>query len=169
MSLTLTPIVSSLPPYNANVSWINSWISVENDQNRPLYAQAVYPITSSSTDDLLTELINVIRQKENDNGFDFIDDANLHEGSYQTLKLVADSKVIGLTADNTTVGNLSSYELPSGFELNGQIYAFQLEYGAVLAYKTIEVDRYPNSIVGLNGKVLVSIQDGQGIVTVVNN
>ena len=140
MSLTLTPIVSSLPPYNANVSWVNSWISVENDQNRPLYAQAVYAI-SPQTDELLSALINVIRQKGNDNGFDFIDDANLHEGSYQTLKLVADSKVIGLTADNTTVGNLSAYELPSGFELNGPIYAFQLEYGAVLAYKTIEVDR----------------------------
>jgi hypothetical protein len=165
MPLTLTPIVSALPPYNANVGWVNSWISVENNQNRPLFAQAVYPI-SSSTDNLLTELINVIRQKENDNGFDFIDDANLHEGSYQTLKFVADSKVIGLTADNTTVGNLSAYELPSGFELNGQVYAFQLEYGAVLAYKTIERDRYENSIVGLNNLSLITIENGEGIVTI---
>jgi hypothetical protein len=165
--MNLTPKVSEVP-YNPNVALNNSWITIENDQNRPLFAQAVYSI-SSSTDDLLTELINVIRQKEDDNGFDFIDDANLHEGtSYQTLKFLADSKVIGLTADNSTVGNLSAYEIPSGFELNGQIYAFQLEYGAVLAYKTIEIDRYENSIVGLNGKVLVTIQEGQGIVTVLN-
>ena len=168
MSLTLKPIVSAVPPYNANVSWVNSWISVENNQNRPLFAQAVYPI-STSTDDLLTELINEIRQKENDNGFDFIDDTNLHDGTdYQTLKFVADSKIAGLTADNSTFGNLSAYELPNGFELNGQIYAFQLAYGAVLAYKTIELDRYENSIVGLNGRVLVTIQEGQGVVSILN-
>jgi hypothetical protein len=164
MSLSLTPIVSSLPPYNANVSWVNSWISVENNQNRPLFAQAVYPI-STSTDNLLTELINEIRQKENDNGFDFIDDTNLHDSTnYQTLKFLADSKIAALTADNSTVGNLSAYEIPSGFELNGQVYAFQLAYGAVLAYKTIELDRYLNSIVGTNGKVFVTIREGQSII-----
>jgi hypothetical protein len=165
--MNLTPKVSEIP-YNPNVSFNNSWITIENDQNRALFAQAVYTI-SSSTDDLLTELINVIRQKEDDNGFDFIDDANLHEGTnYQTLKFLADSKIIGLTADNSTVGNLSAYEIPSGFELNGQIYSFQLEYGAVLAYKTIEIDRYENSILALDGKVLVTIQEGQGIVTVLD-
>jgi hypothetical protein len=164
--MNLTPKVSEVP-YNPNVALNNSWVTIENDQDRPLFAQAVYPI--SATEDLLTELINVIRQKENDNGFDFIDDTNIHEGGYQTLKFVADSKVIGLTADNSTVGNLSAYELSSGFELNGQIYAFQLEYGAVLAYKTIELDRYENSVVALNNKTLVTIQNGQGVVTVVNN
>ena len=167
MSINLYPNVSAAP-FNSNVAFNNSWITVDNDQSRPLFAQAVYPI-STSTDELLTELINEIRQKENDNGFDFVDDTDLHEGSYQTLKFVADSKITGLTADNSSVGNLSAYELPQNFELNGQIYAFQLSYGAVLAYKTIELDRYENSIVALNGKVLVTIQDQEGIVTVVNN
>jgi hypothetical protein len=134
--MNLTPNVSEIP-YNPNVALNNSWITVENDQNRSLFAQATYVVNNNETADLLTELINEIRQKENDNGFDFVDDANLHEGNYQTLKFVADSKVLGLTADNTTIGNLSAYELPQDFELNGQIYAFQLQYGAVLAYKTI--------------------------------
>lgn len=165
--MNLTPNVSEIP-YNPNVALNNSWITVENDQNRSLFAQATYVVNNNETAELLTELINEIRQKENDNGFDFVDDTNLHEGNYQTLKFVADSKVLGLTADNTTIGNLSAYELPQDFELNGQIYAFQLQYGAVLAYKTIELDRYENSIVGLDGRVLVTIQDGQGIVTVVN-
>jgi hypothetical protein len=168
MPLTLIPVVST-NPVNANVGFNNSWIAVNNDQNRALFAQATYVVNNNETNNLLTELINALRQKENDNGFDFVDDADLHEGSYQTLKFIADSKVLGLTADNTTVGNLTAYELPQNFELNGQFYAFQLEYGAVLAYKTIELDRYENSIVGLNGKVLVTIQEGQGVVTVVNN
>jgi hypothetical protein len=168
MPVTLIPVVSS-NPVNANVGWNNSWIAVNNDQNRALFAQATYVVNNNETAELLTELINEIRQKENDNGFDFFDDTEIHEGGYQTLKFIADSKVLGLTADNSSVGNLSAYELPQDFELNGQIYAFQLEYGAVLAYKTIELDRYENSIVGLNGKVLVTIQDGEGIVTVVNN
>ena len=168
MPLTLIPVVSA-NPVNANVGWNNSWIAVNNDQNRALFAQATYVVNNNETADLLTELINEIRQKENDNGFDFVDDTDLHEGNYQTLKFVADSKITGLTADNSSVGNLSAYELPQNFELNGQIYAFQLSYGAVLAYKTIELDRYENSIVALNGKVLVTIQDQEGIVTVVNN
>jgi hypothetical protein len=167
MPSPLIPNINS-GPVNPNVGWNNSWVAVENDQNRTLFAQAVYPI-STSTDDLLTELINAIRQKEDDNGFDFIDDNQVHEGSYQTLKVLSACRVLALTADNSNVGNLAYYELPVDFEINGQIYAFQLEYGAVLAYKTIELDRYPNSIVGLNGKVLVTIQEGQGIVTVLNN
>ena len=168
MPLTLTPNFTS-GPVNPNVGWNNSWITIDNDQNRPLFANATYVVNNSETNNLLTELINEIRQKENDNGFDFIDDTELHDTTnYQTLKFVADSKIAALTADNSIVGNLSAYELPEGFELNGQVYAFQLQYGAVLAYKTIELDRYPNSIIGLDGKVLVTIQDGQGIVTVLN-
>jgi hypothetical protein len=39
--MTLTPVLSSnvTPP---NVAWQNSWVSVPNDQNRPLFAQASY-------------------------------------------------------------------------------------------------------------------------------
>ncbi len=165
MPLTLIPVVSA-NPVNANVGFCNSWIKIENDQNRPLFAQATYSVNNSSTDDLLTELINVIRQKENDNGFDFVDDTNVHEGNYQTLKVLSACKVVALTADNSNVGNLAAYELPVDFEINGQIYGFQLEYGAVIAYKTVEVDRYENSIVGINGKSLISIIEGEGIVTV---
>jgi len=120
MPVTLSPILSAVP-FNSNVAFNNSWVTVNNDQNRALFAQATY----------------IVNNNETANGFDFIDDATLYLGSYQTIKVVADCKIAGLTADNSFVGNLTAYELPQGFELNGQIYAIQLSHGAVLAYKTI--------------------------------
>ena len=39
---SLTPIVSANPPLNPSVGWNNSWITIENDQDRSLYAQTVY-------------------------------------------------------------------------------------------------------------------------------
>jgi len=165
MALTLTPTISPAP-YSPNVSWNNSWITVENDQNRPLFAQATYVTNFNQTNELLTALINEIRQRPDDNGFDFVDDADLHVGNYQTLKVVADCKIVGLTADNSNVGNLSAYELPQGFELDGQIYSFQLEYGAVLAYKTTDLNRFPNSLLSFANKALVSILEGESIITI---
>jgi hypothetical protein len=130
--MTLTPVVSAQPP-NFGIGETFSYLEVQNDQNRPLYAKAVFALTPD-INDLLTELINVVRQKEDDNGFVFVDDTELHTGVYQTLEVVDNTKFVGVTADNSTFGNLSAYELPQGFKLNGQIYNFQLEYGAVLAY-----------------------------------
>lgn len=39
---SLTPIVSANPPLNPSIGWNNSWITINNDQNRALYAQATY-------------------------------------------------------------------------------------------------------------------------------
>jgi len=150
---------------NPNVGYCNSWLRVVNNAGRPLFAQSTYSVNAEDTNDLLTELINVIRQKEDDNGFDFVDDNAVHEGNYQTLKVLSACKISSATIDNTTVGNLTAYELPVGFEINGQIYSFSLQYGAVLAYKTIEPDRYENSMVGTNGKSIITITKGEGIVT----
>ncbi|NBP04415.1 MAG: hypothetical protein EBU90_30895, partial [Proteobacteria bacterium] len=38
----LTPVVSANPPFNPNIGWNNSWVTVENDQHRHLYAQATF-------------------------------------------------------------------------------------------------------------------------------
>jgi hypothetical protein len=131
--MTLTPVVSAQPP-NFGIGETFSYLRVDNDVDRTLYAKATYVTNLADVNDLLTELINVIRQKEDDNGFVFVDDTDTHQGFYQTLEVVANTKFVGVTADNSTFGNLSAYELPQGFKLNGQIYNFQLEYGAVLAY-----------------------------------
>jgi hypothetical protein len=163
--MTLTPVVSSYST-NPNVAWQNSWINIKNDQNRPLFAQSVFVSNLSDVNDLLTALINEVRQEPNKNGFDFVDDTNVYEGNYECLKVVADCKFTGLTADNTTIGNLSSYELPQGFEITGEIYNFQLQYGAVIAYNAVDINRYTNSIVNLAGKEFVSVLNSQSIVTI---
>ena len=165
-SVSLTPIISA-NPYNQNVGWNNSWLKVENNQNRPLFAQATYVVNVQEINDLLTELINEINQKPNDDGFVFVDGTDIVEGNFQSLRVAADCKFVGLTADNTIIGNLSAYEFPNNFEIRGQIYAIQLAYGAVIAYNSVQLDRYPNSMIDIiNKKALVTIQRGEGIVTI---
>jgi hypothetical protein len=117
--MNLTPKLSS--DYNPNVASNYSWVNVQNDQNRPLYAQASY--------------ITNLRDLNSRNGFVVIDDAIAHYGNYSSFRLLADSKFTSLSAENSIVGNISAYELPQGFELNGLINGFQLTYGAVIAYK----------------------------------
>lgn len=163
--MTLTPVVSSYST-NPNVAWQNSWINIKNDQNRPLFAQSVFVSNLSDVNDLLTALINEVRQEPNKNGFDFVDDTNVYEGNYECLKVVADCKFTSIVADNTSTGNLSAYELPQGFEITGEIYNFQLQYGAVIAYKAVDINRYTNSIINLAGKEFVSILNGRSIVTI---
>jgi hypothetical protein len=127
MPVNLFPILSTVP-FNSNVAFNNSWITVDNDQNRALFAQATY-ITN----------ISDIRREPNKNGFTFIDNTEQYSGNFETLKVVADCKFAGLTADNTDIGNLSAYEIPQGFEITGEIYGLQLQYGAVIAYNAVDI------------------------------
>ena len=154
--MNLTPKVS-LIPYNPNVALNNSWITIENDQNRPLFAQATYITNVQDIDYQIGLLINEIKELNNRNGFDVVDDTDAHFGDYSIIKLIADSKFADVSANNATVGNLSAYELPQGFELNGRIKGFQLVYGAVIAYKELDEYRFDNSVLGIDGKELISM------------
>lgn len=53
MVTTLIPTLSTTPgqplSYNVGIAETFSWIPVENNANRPLYAQAVYDVNSSKT------------------------------------------------------------------------------------------------------------------------
>jgi len=154
--MNLTPKVNT-NPINPNVGWNNSWISIENDQGRPLFAQATYITNVQDLNYQIGLLINEIKELNNRNGFDVIDDTDAHFGDWAILKLLADTKFVNVTANNATVGNLSAYELPQGFELNGRLKGFQLEYGAVIAYKELDEYRFDNSVLGIDGKELVSL------------
>lgn len=68
-------------------------------------------------------------------GFQFTDDTILVSGNFSTIQIISGTKFAGITATNSTFGNLSSYELPQGFVINGPIKNYKLTYGAVLAYK----------------------------------
>jgi hypothetical protein len=62
MPFTLTPIVST-NPFNANVGWNNSWINIENNQNRSLFAQVVYPVNIAEQLTTITNLLSAILAK----------------------------------------------------------------------------------------------------------
>ena len=63
---TLTPILTSTPgnplTYNPGMAETFSWIPVENDADRPMFAKVVYPIEISkqlsTIIDLLSALVN---------------------------------------------------------------------------------------------------------------
>ena len=154
--MNLTPKVSEVP-YNPNVALNNSWITIENDQNRALFAQAAYVTNIQDVNYQIGLLINEIKELNNRNGFVVVDDTDAHFGDYSILKLISDTKFADVSANNATVGNLSAYELPQGFELNGRIKGFQLQYGSVIAYKELDEYRFDNSVIGIDGKELVSL------------
>ena len=157
MSFTLNPILSNQPG-NPNVGWTYSWVGVENDTNRPLFAQAVYLVNatdipsggggSGSGSTVVTNTVGVSGDVTLINpssalnysslglaGFVFTDGTAQVDGNFSTLQIISATKFAGITANNSNFGNLSNYELPQGFVMNGHITNYKLAYGAVLAYK----------------------------------
>jgi hypothetical protein len=164
--MTLTPVISS-QGYNPNIASNYSWIEVKNDQNRPLYAQSIYDVQGNNILLALGEILNQLRTVPNDDGFIFIDNTDTVQGGFQSIQVVSACKISNIIADNSTFGNLSSYELPQGFEIRGQFSSITLEYGAVLAYKTFDTVQYLNGIQSVfDGKYLINIQNGQPIVSI---
>jgi hypothetical protein len=53
-------------------------------------------------------------------------------GSIQTLSA---TRISGLTASNSNLGGLNSFELPANFTFSGPILGITIQYGAVFAYK----------------------------------
>jgi hypothetical protein len=137
---SLTPVIAS-NPINPNVGWNNSWIAVNNDQNRALFAQTGYIVNLQETNKALNSLIV---NEPNSNGFIVIDDKIKHDGNFQSIKVLSACKISGLTAINTTTGRLPVYELPVGFEFKTEIRNITLCYGAVIAYNS--ADSYPSTI-----------------------
>jgi len=69
-------------------------------------------------------------------GFDFIvGGQTAASGPYSTIQVVSACKVSSLTAANTTVGDLTAFELPANFAFSGPITGITLQYGAVIVYK----------------------------------
>jgi len=89
---------------------------------RPLFARAVYDVGAYS--------------QLGQAGFDFIvGGQTASSGPYSTVQVVSACKVSGLTATNTTVGDLTAFELPANFAFSGPITGITLQYGAVIVYK----------------------------------
>lgn len=118
--ITLSPNLTSTPP-NQNISFNNAWIPVGNDGSRPLFAQAVYDVTTEST--------------LGQSGFVFLAGKQSAWGEFSTIQVLSACKISSLSANNSTINNLYNFELPSNFSFNGPINGITLAYGAVIIYK----------------------------------
>jgi hypothetical protein len=118
--ITLTPILTGAAP-NSNVSFNHAWIPVGNDESRPLFAQAVYDVTTES---LLAQ-----------SGFVFLSGGQTAIGEFSTVQVISACKISSLSANNSTIGGLYGFELPANFSFKGPINGITLAYGAVIVYK----------------------------------
>lgn len=117
--LTTTPALTST--YNPGMAETFSWIPMEG-AGRPLFARAVYDVGAYS--------------QLGQAGFNFIvGGQTANSGPYSTVQVVSACKISGLTATDTTIGDLTAFELPANFAFNGPIAAVTLAYGAVIVYK----------------------------------
>jgi hypothetical protein len=120
--MSLTPLVSSTTvPFNANVAFSNSWITVKNDQGIPLFAQVVYPVNTLGN-----------------NGLTIVTGTSVVSGNFSGFQTIASTVITGLTASNGFVINsgsgISGVTFPANFTINGFYKAIQLSSGSVLAY-----------------------------------
>lgn len=118
--ITLSPILTGAAPVS-NVGFNHAWIPVGNDGDRPLFAQATYDVTTEST--------------LGQSGFVFLTGGQTANGEFSTVQILSACKISALSANNSTIGGLLNYELPSGFSFNGPITTITLEYGAAFVYK----------------------------------
>jgi hypothetical protein len=90
--MSLFPLVSSTTvPFNSNVAFQNSWISVPNDKNVTLYAQAVYSVNNLGS-----------------NGFKIVTGNSPVTGNFSAFKTLSSTVFFSLTAANGLVINSGS-------------------------------------------------------------
>jgi hypothetical protein len=115
--MPLSPVVSSVP-ITPNVGLNNSWISVSNDQNRSLFAQATYKVNELGS-----------------NGITVIAGTNQVNGNFGGIQTITSTIFAGLTSTGTTaVSAISIPTFPAGFVLNGNFTSIRLTSGQVVAY-----------------------------------
>jgi hypothetical protein len=122
---TLSPLITAANtyPYSWGQADTYSYIPIVTDAGRPIFAKAVYDVTNA--------------QALGQNGFVVSDTSGaLVTGNFTTIQVISTAKLSSVgTAYTASVGNLSAYELPQGFTLNGPITSFSVRYGSVIAYK----------------------------------
>lgn len=124
---TLSPFISAVGtyPYSWGDAETYSYVPIVNDANRPLFAKVVYDVANA--------------QSLGQNGFVFVDTAALlTNGPFNTLQVVTSTARLSTisTSSLATPGNITNYDLPQGFTLNGPINSFSIKNGAVIAYKS---------------------------------
>ena len=130
--MTLTPNLTAGIP-NPNVGYNNAWIPVTNDQNRSLFAEAVF-LTNAT--DFSSPISSGINSQLGQSGFVFLTGGQTATGTnFSTVQIVSAAKISSITATNSTIGSLTQIELPTGLSFNGPIQSITLSYGAAFVYK----------------------------------
>jgi len=84
---------------------------------------------------LLTTLSSQLGNQLGQSGFIFLTGGSTATGNFTTVQIVSAAKISAMTATNSIISTLPSYELPVNFSLNGPITSISLLYGAALVYK----------------------------------
>ena len=140
--LTATPTVP--PTYNPSMADTFSWVPIEG-AGRPLFARATYLANASdvsvslSAGDLnvnIEDVENLLKAQLGQQGFDFIvGGGTANTGPYTTVQIASAAKISAISAGSSTIGQLTSFELPVNFSFNGFITSISLAYGAAFVYK----------------------------------
>lgn len=117
---SLTPTLSSTIS-NPNTAFNNSWISVENDQDRTIYAQAIYNVNDSVA----------LGQK----GATFLSSTKNQTGSWHTIQVLTDARFTELKSewDGDKVSDEDIFL--AGTMIYGLFTSITLASGKIIAYK----------------------------------
>lgn len=137
--LSATP--STPPTYNPSIADTFSWVPVEG-AGRPLFARASYLVgadlnlTMGDLNVNMADVENLLKSQLGQSGFVVIKGGETASGTnFTTIQVISACRISSIAATNSTVGTLTSLELPQGFAFNGPITSVTLSYGAAIVYK----------------------------------
>jgi len=112
--MNLSAQVSAVP-FNANMAWSNSFVSVANDQNRAFFAQATFDVNGF-------------------NGGTYITSSTPVTGNWYAIQMLSDTTFTGLTANwnGNSVANTDVFS--NGTVIYGTFRGITVNSGRVIAY-----------------------------------
>lgn len=122
--LTLTPVISntpaSPPSYNSNIAETFSWIPIENNANRPLYARASYITNLSDLSiSLSAQSLNIGAVAIKDGNSDSLADVEAIGGGLNALRVL--TQALSPNSDTVSLADINSNNVtvePSTSSLN---------------------------------------------------
>jgi hypothetical protein len=80
-------------------------------------------------------VIGLLSAQLGQQGFDFIVGGETATGTFTTVQIASAAKISAISANSSTIGQLTAFELPANFSFNGPITSITLAYGAAFVYK----------------------------------
>jgi hypothetical protein len=123
--LTTTP--SNPPTYNFGIAETFSWVPIQNDIGRPLFAKATFSVNRSDN--------------QGQDGFDFLKAGVAYTNNYTAIHTILATQFAAISADNSDPGpggpsgSMTTTTFPANFKINGPIRSVTLASGAALGYK----------------------------------